>query len=266
MDYFREQLEFIQSLTEREQFIVKTYTFWGAYVINNLFRFNWGAQEVIDWIDEHRDDFKRRFNIFEPIPLDSINKENCLKIAKDYVSEFNTIFAKAPVMSVPMRLFRGIQPTPKFDPRRVNVVSPTVEYLSTTYSTYERTLDIFAGDPCCIMEFMVQPGVRTLWVEPVSIHPYEAEIVLDKGVALYNSCRPKDKNLAYEDWDNDEYGVSDRDINVFEYEVRPYKSLVKRVFRMLCGVRGGTRKNHKSRGSRKPRKTGKRGRSLAPDS
>lgn len=262
-NYFIEQKEFIESLTEMEKSILASYTQYGDRLINNISRKKFNETNLFAYIKniQDREDFK---NVFKDIFTKPLTKENCYSEVLRYIKLFQKLFQKVPPLKKAIRVFRGIYTDDNFDPRKQGIESPTYDFLSTTYDPYNSSLNNFSGSECCIMEFIIQPGVRALWIQPISYYTPEMEILIENNVTLYNGCR-KIKGLMYNTGNNNENtSVDFRDIEVFEFEIKPNLSFIKkvsnvtrRILSKLCDVRGVTRKRNRSRSRSRSRNINK---------
>jgi hypothetical protein len=248
MEYFLEQKEFIESLDEDDSAILASYTKYGDELINGILRNKWNKNTLFEFISSKNPE---EFDIvFKTIFTKRLTKENCLSEVKAYIEKFKEIFKRVPPVKKAIRVFRGLHANDSFDPRRNGIKSPTVDFLSTTYAPYESSLNHFTGEACCIMEFIIQPGVRALWIQGLSYFDHEMEILIENNIALYNGCR-KMKMLMHNTDNND---ISHRDVEVFEFEIKPYRSafqyaknVTRRVLSKLCYLRGTTRSRSRSR-------------------
>lgn len=252
-NYFIEQKEFIQSLTEREKSILASYTKYGDRLINNISRKKFNKTNLFAYIKNIQD--KEDFNtVFKDIFTKPLTEENCYSEVLRYIKLFQKIFEKVPPLKKAIRVFRGIYTNDNFDPRKQGIESPTFDFLSTTYDPYRSSLNNFSGKECCIMEFIIQPGVRAFWIQPISYYPNEMEILIENNVTLYNGCRKNKLLMHNTENNNGNNNVDFRDIEVFEFEIKPNLSFIKkasnivrRILSTVCHVRGETRKRSRSR-------------------
>jgi len=249
IDYFTKQKEFIESLTIQEKDILYSYTRNGAYLINFYLRYpNVTTQQLFDYTDQIM--FFRPYNIFQgirPISQKDLTLENIKQIVKLYVDSFEKIFNRLPLTTKPLRLFRGLKPSDTYDPRKYGILTPTLDYWSTTYApTNSTATHTFTGEDCCMLELLVKPGVRLLWVEPFSQYEEEHEIILDKNVQLkLTSCGNQKHTSDYE-----------RNITVFEFEVSPPPiSPVQKVYEFMANTCSFVAKRLTGRGRKTKRKT-----------
>jgi hypothetical protein len=270
MTYFRDQKAFLDTLLPEERLILKSYTYYGDGLINTMMRGGWTPASLM----AHLQVAYTRTDAFKTIlgPLDKLNEENCMARVTTYIERFQTVFNKVPVLTKPLRLFRGINPNEAFNPGVQEMSSPTMDYLSTTYDPIYTLLNSYVGKECCAYEFIVHPGVRALWIEPISKFPGEAEIVIDRNVIVVNGCR-NTKTLLYKDVsDEQKPGIQRRDVRVVGYDIlapdaEPPPLIVdtalgfgRHIYNYLCSTRGGKRRKTKRRSGhrRQSRRSGRR--------
>ena len=265
MTYFRDQKAFLDTLQPEERLILKSYTYYGDRIINTMLRGGWTPKSFMTYISDIV--YVREEDTFTSIlgPLGQLNEENCLARVIDYIDRFRTVFNKVPVLTKPLRLFRGIEPNDTFNPGVQEMISTTMDYLSTAYDPIHNTiLETYTGTQCCAYEFIVHPGVRALWIEPISNFPSEGEIIIEQGVTVINGCRNK-KKLVYKT-END---YRNRDVLVVGYDILPHDAkpppivvdtalgFGRHIYSYLCstlgknGKRGGKRRKTKRRNKRR---------------
>ena len=214
MDFFNRQKEFVEGLTKPDLDILFSYTKNGAYLINYYLRHSITDQQLFDYTKKFQGDIG-------PIKQTEITLQNIRPSVKAYVESFERVFNKVPRLTKPLRLFRGLIPRDHYDPRKDGLLSPTLDYWSTTYAPNDSSApDIFTEGSCCMIEIVATPGVRVLWVEPFSHHKEEREIILDRNVNLkLSSC-------ATHKWKND-YDTDK--IEVYDFEVSATIGPIQRV-------------------------------------
>lgn len=250
MNYFNEQLEFINSLSERDRTILMSYTHQGDRVINGMLRGTLTGTALCEYMKTSK----------LPFP-ETPTESNCQTLAKNYLSEFSTIFKRVPVLKTRMRVFRGFIPTPGWKPMGfyTKASSPSQEYMSTTYATGSDSLlaeymDKDKDNACCVMELILEPGIRALWIEPLSNYQEEREIIVEKGVAIYNGCT-RLKLHSYEEYDPSstyENLEVHHDVTVYEYNIKPYETWMTKLGKVLyeVGLKCSTRRKGAKRKKR----------------
>ena len=202
MGWFKEQLAFLKSLTPADRDLLRSYSRTGDEVINTVLQGGTletakpmllevlkklkrpvKAKPVVEVIDASGDrrlrsvpigEVVRPYNLFSSKPLSEINESNIVEVAQDYVRRFIAVFERVPVLTKPLRVFRGVIPPPC--QRRV---FPLRGFSSTTYDPFSASLNTFTEDMCCVMDIVLEPGVRALWIEPISHFEMEREVLVD---------------------------------------------------------------------------------------
>lgn len=192
-DFVDEQEEFIKTLSQREINILKLYTFAGDRVINQVLRGN--LQDVK--LDPNKPffkalkfftgnsydpDFQNSFNIFMSkqnggevaasikdtvAALDASN----LGIIRKFVTEFLEVFKKIPILKQELVVYRSVE-------REVDIFEHGNEFLSTTIDPEVARRFFNEQNGCCFIQIKLNPGVRALWIAPISKFPQENEILI----------------------------------------------------------------------------------------
>jgi hypothetical protein len=255
--WFKKQALFIDGLTDREVFLLKSYTRNGDEVINSLFKKNSKElvpelMRIVKKLQTPRIDGVERINIFDPVKLTTITTSNVISIAVKYANEVFAIFKKAPPIENPMRVFRGLTPA---DGEETLTVFPLRGITSTTYNPMGHVLDTYTRNNsylnklnikpqlpllsnCCVYDMVLRPGVRAIWLEPITEFNGEQEIVLLPSIIQASYSHPRKKIYAPK-------GRSYRplEITTFDVTVNP---IIGKTFTMRGGLK---------RFRRKPRKT-----------
>jgi hypothetical protein len=153
----KEQEEFLKSLTPDEQKILTSYTRHGDEIINPVLR----ESPTRPGLNVRVEQLKKRH------PTD-----NKLGFIPSFVSDFMKIIKRAPTLKEELTLYRGIRAETYRTPNEAEVVS-------TTYNS--QIAEIFGpekADKCCRITLHVKPGVRVLWLEPITKWSGESEILL----------------------------------------------------------------------------------------
>lgn len=220
LEWFKKQAVFIQNLTPRQQFILKTYTLNGDEIVNALMKIK-DSEKLIVKLNEIVSRLKTldvrgnpRVNIFDPVPLNSITNKNIIQIATKYANELFEIFKNTPPIEKDLRVFRGIKPEFGKDPD----IRPLSGIISTTYSpniaqnfaenyrfysskAYEKvklqreSVGKEMVKNCCIFDIILKPGVKAIWVEPISNISGEQEIILLPTLIQASYSHPVIKTL-----------------------------------------------------------------------
>ena len=252
ISYFKEQLDFINSLTTRERSILSAYTYEGDRVINGLLRKTYTGKDLYEYM---------RKTLYIPWRED-VRESNYIELANEYLKEFSDIFKRVPVLKTRMRVFRAFRPEEDWKSLGFysKATSPSQEYMSTTYATGDDSLGVGGfmnkkkniKKSCCLMELILEPGIRALWIQPISRYQHEHEIIIEKGVAMYKGCilektYPLTIDILSNNSDNEngaEYEDHPFDITVYEYNIKPYKHWMSKLGEVLYkeGLKCFTRK------------------------
>jgi hypothetical protein len=272
--WFFKQANFLDGLTDRELFLLKSYTRNGDEVINGLFRLK--GQELVKelmrmvkHLQSPSGRSETRINIFDPVKLETINESNVVQVSTKYANEVFEIFKKAPPVENPMRVFRGLKPDLIEDNFKVfplrGITSTTYNPMSSTLDTYTRNYDkikatapslyeditkkfVEAGKPmpsnCCVYDIILRPGVRAIWLEPISQFPGEQEIVLLPSIIQASYSHPTKKTYA----PSSRYSAPTQ-LTTFDVVINP---IIGKTFTMKGGLKHLRRsKRRKTRRSRK---------------
>jgi hypothetical protein len=175
--FFTSQYKFIQSLTPEEKKILKSYTYKGDRVINTILRSTstptYSSFPPLVKNTPFIKQFVKGGDIQTIIPTPAEIKEkppiNIVGALPLYMNKFLTIFKKLPPLKESIKVYRGISSTDGLN-------FEGDQFLSTSYKT--STAAIFSGEDCCILNITVYPGVKALWIEPLSRYTEESEILI----------------------------------------------------------------------------------------
>jgi len=96
------------------------------------------------------------------------------KCVEDLIYELLTIFAKVPPLQTDLTVFRGTQ-TLYVSENLKNFT--TTDFMSTTFNPFI-ALTRFSSSDCCLTQFNLKAGTRTIFMEPVTQSPTEMEFLL----------------------------------------------------------------------------------------
>lgn len=170
-DFFDKQIEFLNTLSDNEKLILNSYGLHGDSLINSILRNKYTSQDLLNIISKIKTEYgdnviTQLFNT----SFEEITEKNVEEVSKTYLEKFKEIFNKVPTVTTQFKVFRGTD-------------SPTSEFkgfISTTYDPMSNTLSTFTGPSCCVYELIVMPGVKALWLEPISKFSNEREIIIDQ--------------------------------------------------------------------------------------
>ena len=98
-------------------------------------------------------------------------------VLKAFVEDMNRIIEAAPLISHRMVVYRGEKGL-FYDPTKKRTVN--LAYLSTSRSK-EIAQEKVDEEGCCMLEMIIEPGVKAINVEPISALPQEQELLLGVG-------------------------------------------------------------------------------------
>jgi hypothetical protein len=256
--WFSNQAKFIDGLTDRETFLLKTYTRNGDEVINSLFKLK--GRELVDTLMKTVTHLKTpdrkgkpRVNIFDPVKLETITPANVVTISSKYANEVISIFNKAPPVENTLRVFRGLRPNNDDGKLTVfplrGITSTTYNPMDKVLTTYSDMHDVVKGidnkgkslpPNCCVYDMILRRGVKAIWLEPITEFPGEQEIVLLPTLIQASYSHPKLK--TYYPKDSGYYQ---------SVQVQTYDVIINPIVGKTFTMKGGLRKRFK----RKARKT-----------
>jgi hypothetical protein len=174
-DFFKQQLDFYNSLSNEDKAVLKSYTRYGDYIINSVYRGKYDNAKLLDMISKMKTENNDDINSLFGMEIDQITSENVVDVSKIYSNKFKSIFDKVPVVAKEFKVFRGTQtPTPKFG-----------GFISTTYDPLSGGLyDNFTGKSCCVYELTVLSGVKALLLTPISYFATEQEILISSDTKV----------------------------------------------------------------------------------
>jgi len=173
------QYKWLASLSQRERYLLVLYTYTGDRVINQILRGN--QQDT----KQRNCPFEKNIPLFEkyyqviknyrggqgialPVDYRSISpKQSFLKLEKTnmgdlraFANELLALAYRTPELKEPIQVFRGVK-------REEDIYTHGNEFLSTTFN--EQTARGFQGGaPCCFLYITINPGVRVIWMDPIS--------------------------------------------------------------------------------------------------
>lgn len=179
VDFTLNQHRWLLSLTPRERYLLALYTYTGDRVINQILRGNQQDikqrncpfEKTIPLFDEYYQKIKNlNGGQATALPVDytplsveqttSALEKSTLGSLRMFTNELLNLTKKAPVVKELMYAYRGVK-------REEDIHTHGNEFLSTTFN--EKIAKQFQGDaPCCFLYIAIHPGVRVIWMDPVS--------------------------------------------------------------------------------------------------
>ena len=254
--WFFKQSKFIDSLTDRETFLLKTYTRNGDEVINSLFKLKGNElidelMNIVNYLKRPRSGSEPRINIFDPVKLETITPRNVISVSTTYANEVMNIFNKAPPLENILRVFRGLKPDNNNNKLTVfplrGITSTTYNPMSSTLNTYslmyrniKNNNDTPVPSSCCVYDMILRPGVKAIWLEPMSEFQGEQEIILLPTIIQASYSHPKLKTY-----------YPKQTSNYQPIQIQTYDVIINPITGKTFTMKGGLRKRSK----RKARKT-----------
>lgn len=199
MNFFQQNHEFLMTLTAREVAILSGYTHQGDRLVNIILRKDSDIKEYIDsiWPLSVKLTLENLIPIYYQL-LDKVAIDKTVNAVHDwiksqprddsfyriieecietYVFELKNIFRKAPKIKTEMCVFRGSKTfyygTEKSD------VFINGDFMSASLSPYV-PLKFVEGD-CCFTQMRLKPGMKAIFMEPISQYTGEFEILISPG-------------------------------------------------------------------------------------
>lgn len=98
---------------------------------------------------------------------------------KSYISELTEIFNKSPKLTSPITVFKGVKNT--YYKTTNSGIFQNRDFMSTTLSPKVALRFMNSASNCCFKQINLIPGARAIFMEPLSQHPEEFEILLPPG-------------------------------------------------------------------------------------
>lgn len=170
-EYIEDQVSYISSLTPDEKKILVSYTKYGYKVINIALRGDTDSEMVEKLVKN----FKavnplNNLNTLTPSTIENVRKNIIGGNIPEYVARFMTIVSKAPKLKEELTLYRGIESS-------LDLPAQGRQLLSTSLSPGRANAFVHRKG-CCFLTMIVKPGVKTIWLESISLHEKEEEILL----------------------------------------------------------------------------------------
>jgi len=205
--WFKHQAEWLSSLDEDSMTALKNYTHTGDKFLNMYAKIKDKDQLtaiLLSYVKNSR-------NIFS-VPVSDINADNILTLVGEYYEKIGKLFSNAPSLTQKMRVFRGLSTTEKSEISGIPLglkkgekypLTPLEGIISTTYDTSVASKFITVEyrdkerDSCCIMDIVLNPGVKAIWISPLSMYQGENEIILFAPLIQNSISQPGLKTLTF---------------------------------------------------------------------
>lgn len=195
-----EQLKFIDSLTPLEKETLRTYSYMGDGIINQVLRGNiqynlemrnnifdnfksindrnqhTGRPTGTEWYDRN-EELANQIRSIRLNPGSSVKEsvshyeKNNIGVIKKLVLSFLNVFKKVPLLNHELIVYRGVR-------RSEDIYEHGNDFLSTTYIKGVISDFINKDTNCCVLTITLKPGIRALYYEPLSKFKAEHEILI----------------------------------------------------------------------------------------
>jgi len=159
-DFKSKQTKWLQELPENEKALLKSYTSLGDTILNNVMQ--GGAYESIE---KQIVKFRAEYPEFFP--------DTKIGLVPSYVNAFLAVANKAPLVERELTVYRGV--------KREEDILPTRNVLLST-SIHPVVAYDFSGKSRSptgrYLKVIVKPGVRAVYIAPISAIPKEGEILI----------------------------------------------------------------------------------------
>jgi hypothetical protein len=200
---------YLHSLTNRELFILASYTHTGDKLINKyiLFESNKDKYGLIDYVKSWNSDkmfltvidhllgipafvnplffqlkkrmpsltFRQILRFIYTEPRDEKFINMIIDCISEYAMEFKNIVNKAPKLTDELIVYRGVE-TQYYSTDGKNFESAT--YISTSIDPNVSIRFSKATTGCCVKKMILKPGTRAIFMQPISRYKQEAEVLI----------------------------------------------------------------------------------------
>jgi len=163
INFFKKQVEFLSSLSPNELLLLHSYTYQGDRIINSISKNPYDDDTTKNYFINKYSKNREFINHLKLITEfnEEVTQENIFKFFTLYATKVWIIFNKAPAFEKEVRLFRGL----KFEDKPPKIDS-FQGIISTAYKT--DAANLFTGKDCCMLDIKVKPGVKGIWLSPIS--------------------------------------------------------------------------------------------------
>lgn len=207
------QMNYINSLTDRQRHIIRAYTIYGDKFVNNYLR-NILTERIInklleECIKNNENPFLYQHRDKTGIDnIDTLYKLNIYDYIITFIQEFSDIIKNSPRLTKKIKVFRGIKDgefivkSLQENKQNGQHFISNMEFLSTTI--YLPSVLSFMKEDCCLLELYIEPTTPCLFTAHNSRRRNEFEITLiPETIMKYIKCTKKilvDKSEYYNDY------------------------------------------------------------------
>jgi len=142
------------------------------YPISKLILYDEDPQIIYDI--KATNNFKRKYNILLN-NIDIISISIIKEATKQYIEELDKIIKNAPPLTHEVVLYRGVKDKYYYtDPNNKIFINNT--FMSTSYTIFNAFE--FANTECCVKKIICRPGTPAIFLECITSHPKENEVLL----------------------------------------------------------------------------------------
>ena len=118
------------------------------------------------------------YKVEEVCKNNSFSDDFWVQVIKLFVTDLERIIENAPTLNHNLEVFRGVRS--HYYSNKLGKIFKNINFTSTSInpdsSSQFRDLDFQSG--CCFTKFIIHPGVKCIWMDPVTEFDNEAEILL----------------------------------------------------------------------------------------
>jgi hypothetical protein len=185
-DWIRQQIAYIDGLSERQKHVLRAYTIYGDRFVNKYIRNSLTQADIraliANMIAHGEDVFKYQQIDAVGVPLtDASYPLSVLSYIPQFINELNAIIRSSPSLTRPIKVFRGIKNRNHYDAIASNGTMTYNEFISTSMYLPSAMSDAFVGPTCCVLEMTLRPGTPCIFTARISRRRNEFEITLAVG-------------------------------------------------------------------------------------
>lgn len=207
-DLIDESRKFIDSLDFYERQILISYTKIGDRIINNIIRGD-RSKELGQFVMDNIKKFQNYYEleVVKNLPYNLVEKIGWIPV---YIQEFLRVCNKAPKLKYNVTLYRGVQ-TKDFKSLR----PIENEFVSTTIDP-DIARNFKAEGECCILNMLVEKGVKALFLAEISHFSEEQEVLLVQPLHFKTVLSDKETVNMFV---SNKKIVDNRDIQEMSYDI-----------------------------------------------
>lgn len=211
--FFQRNREFLSRLSKRELIVLSGYTNQGDQLTNLFLRRDPELKQYIKTIlsGQQEGSIPIHYQLLDRLPsieqtekglknwlVDNAGTTQLYALVcesiEQYVTELKDIFAKAPELKKETVVYRGTKTF--YYKREGSDIFTNIDFISTSFNPM---IGInFTENDCCFTQFRLKGNTRAIFIEPVSQHPDEFELLIPPG---YNFKILKNRIKKYNEID-----------------------------------------------------------------